>query len=360
MGGRVGLKGTDGVVKEAIAKGAEPVAPPRAEEFLFRLHQRIGEKEIELLVCPGRMGASEAEKANIPSEVLPMRIGENTSAQETELAVRLLKKAKVDLIVFVGGDGTARDILDAMKDEGDIPVLGVPAGVKMYSGIFAINPTLAADAVVGFLEGCTEVSDFEVMDADEDAIRKDVFDIKLYGFLKGLSLPALVQGSKEISPITVSEQQSQTDIANYVVEELPKNATLILGPGTTVQRIAEKLGVKKTLLGVDLYCEDKTTFDVDEKMLFQNIKDWSTTWIIVSPIGHQGILLGRGNQQISPKVIKLVGKQHILAVATLNKLVGIEGKSLKVDTGDIETDNLLRGEILVVTGYKQGVTVPVR
>jgi predicted polyphosphate/ATP-dependent NAD kinase len=360
MGGKVGLKGTDRVLNEAIAKGAEPVAPARAEEFLLQLRQRLGEKEIELLVCPGSMGAKEAEKANIRSQVLPMRIGENTSAQDTERAVKLLKKTKADLIVFVGGDGTARDILDAMKEEDDIPVLGVPAGVKMYSGIFAINPTLAADAAVSFVEGRTEVSDFEVMDADEDAIRNDVFDVRLYGLLKGLSLPTLIQGSKEISPETVGEKQSQTDIANYVVEELPKNATLILGPGTTVERIAEELGVKKTLLGVDLYREGKATLDVDEKTLLKSIRDWNTTWIILSPIGHQGILLGRGNQQISPKVIKLVGKQHILAVSTLNKLVGIEGKSLKVDTGDLETDNLLRGEILVVTGYKQGVTVSVR
>jgi predicted polyphosphate/ATP-dependent NAD kinase len=230
----------------------------------------------------------------------------------------------------------------------------------MYSGIFAINPTLAAEAAVSFAEGRTEVSDFEVMDANEEAIRDDVFDVKLYGCLKGLSLPALIQGGKELSPETVNEQQSQIDIANYVVEELPKNATLILGPGTTVERIAEKLNVKKTLLGVDLYRDGKATLDMNEKTLLQNIKDWSTTWIILSPIGHQGILLGRGNQQISPKVIKRVGKKHILAVATLNKLVGIEGKTLRVDTGDAETDSLLKGQILVVTGYKQGVTVPVQ
>jgi predicted polyphosphate/ATP-dependent NAD kinase len=360
MGGKVGLKGTDNVVKEAIDKGAKPVAPARAEEFLAEFRRRLGEKEIELLVCPGKMGANEAKKVGMSTEVLPMRLDKNTSGQDTKHAVRLLSEAKAELIIFVGGDGTARDILDAIKEDCEIPVLGVPAGVKMYSGIFAINPTLAAEAAVSFAEGRAEVSDFEVMDANEEAIRDDVFDVKLYGCLKGLSLPALIQGGKELSPETVNEQQSQIDIANYVVEELPKNATLILGPGTTVERIAEKLNVKKTLLGVDLYRDGKATLDMNEKTLLQNIKDWSTTWIILSPIGHQGILLGRGNQQISPKVIKRVGKKHILAVATLNKLVGIEGKTLRVDTGDAETDSLLKGQILVVTGYKQGVTVPVQ
>jgi predicted polyphosphate/ATP-dependent NAD kinase len=360
MGGKVGLKGTDGIVKEAVAKGAKPVAPKRATEFLGEFRQLLKENIVEVLACPGRMGAEEAKEAGVPVRVLPMSLGKETSARDTEEAVRLLGDAKVELIVFVGGDGTAKDILDAMKGKADIPVLGVPAGVKMYSGIFAINPSLAAQAVVSFVENRAEVSDFEVMDADESAIRADVFDVRLYGCLKGLSLPALLQGSKEVTPETVSEKDSQDAIASYVVEELPKNATLILGPGTTVRRIAEFLGVKKTVLGVDIYLDGKVTLDADENTLLKTINDWGNTWIILSPIGHQGILIGRGNQQISPEVIRRVGKQRILVVATLNKLGGIEGKSLTVDTGEAETDGLLRGEILVVTGYKQGVWVSVQ
>ena len=190
-----------------------------------------------------------------------------------------------------------------------------------------------------------EVSNFEVMDADESAIRNDVFDVKLYGCLKGISVPALIQGSKEVSPETRSETESQTAIAKYVVEELPKDATLILGPGTTVERIAEALGVKKTILGVDIYFQGKVILDVDEKTLLEKVKDWSKTWIILSPIGHQGILLGRGNQQISPKVVKRVGKKHVLIVATLSKLGTIEAKALRVDTGDAEVDAIAKGRI---------------
>ena len=359
MGGRVGLKGTDGVLKEAIAKGAEPVAPQRATEFLTELKKRmVG--SVEVLCCPQAMGAQEAKAAGVYAEVLPMKISAQTSAVDTENAVKLLTSAKVDLIVFVGGDGTARNILDAMKGKASTPVLGVPAGVKMYSGIFAINPHDAAEAAAAFAEHHAEVSDFEVMDADENAIRNDIFDVKLYGCLKGISVPALIQGSKEVSPETRSEAESQAAIAKYVVEELPKDATLILGPGTTVERIAEALGVKKTVLGVDIYRDGKVTLDVDEKTLLKTAKDWGSTWIILSPIGHQGILLGRGNQQISPQIIKRVGKKHILIVATLSKLGTIEAHTLRVDTGDPEVDAMLRGDTLVVTGYKEGVTVPVQ
>ena len=360
MGGKVGLKGTDGAVKEAIARGAEPVAPHRATEFVSALKLGLGGCFVEFLCCPGKMGVQEAKNAGLTCQALPMTVGEETSAADTKTAVRLLKKAKADLIVFVGGDGTARNIFEAMNKDEKTPVLGVPAGVKMYSGIFAVNPRAAAEAVVTFLEHQAEVTDFEVMDADEEAIRNDVFDVKIYGYLKGLSMPSLIQGSKEISPETRTETQSQAAIAKYVVEELPKDATLILGPGTTVERITEALCVKKTVLGVDLYSEGKVRLDVDEKTLLENVKDWSKTWIILSPIGHQGMLLGRGNQQISPKVVKRVGGKHIIVVATLNKLQGIEGDALRVDTGDEEVNSMLRGEILAVTGYKEGVTIPVQ
>jgi predicted polyphosphate/ATP-dependent NAD kinase len=359
MGGRVGLKGTDGVVQEAIAKGADPVAPKRATEFLRELKERISGK-VDLFCPPANMGEEEAKVAGYSPEVLTMTIAKETSAKDTIIAVELLSSKKVDLIVFVGGDGTARNIFDAMKKSAETPVLGVPAGVKMYSGIFAINPHDAAEAVATYSEHHAEVSDFEVMDADESAIRNDVFDVKLYGSLKGISIPALIQGSKEVSPETRGETESQAAIAKYVVEELPKDATLILGPGTTVECIAKTLGVKKTILGVDIYFQGKVILDVDEKTLLEKVKDWTQTWIILSPIGHQGILLGRGNQQISPNVVKRVGKKHVLIVATLSKLGTIDAKALRVDTGDEETDGMLRGESLVVTGYREGVTVPMQ
>lgn len=353
MGGKVGLKGTDDVLKEAKAKGAEPVAPKRAIEFLRKLKEIMAGKTCEVLACPSIMGEDEAAAASFRVQVLPMKIGVETSAEDTKTAVKLLTEAKVDLIVFVGGDGTARDVFDALRDSGSALVLGVPSGVKMYSGVFAVSPSDAADVVLAFAEGEAEVTEFEVMDADEDAVRNDAFVVRLHGILKGPFLPAHIQGSKQVSPETVDDKDNQTAIARFVVEGMSADATWILGPGTTVKRIADLLGVEKTVLGVDVYKNGEVILDVDEKRILREVEDWGNTWIILSPIGHQGILLGRGNQQISPEVIKRVGRDKILVVATKGKLQGIEGSVLRVDTGDAEVDEMLRGYGRVVTDYRE-------
>jgi predicted polyphosphate/ATP-dependent NAD kinase len=360
MGGRVGLKGTDDVLKEAIARGAKPVAPKRAVEFLQTLKENMREIPIEVLTCPRIMGEEEAEKAGFSVQVLPMEIGEETTAEDTKTAVRLMVKAKVDLIVFVGGDGTAKDVFDAMQDCGEVPVLGVPSGVKMYSGIFAVNPSDAVDVVLAFAQNQAEIAEFEVMDADETAIRSDTFVVKLHGFLKGPFVPMRIQGSKQVSPETVDEKENQTAIARFIIEEMQLEATYILGPGTTVKRIAELLGAEKTVLGVDVYKNGKVVLDVDEKRILEEVEDWQNTWIILSPIGHQGILLGRGNQQISPEIIKCVGKQRIIVAATKSKLQSIDGGVLRVDTGDVEVDKMLKGYIRVVTDYREWRLMPVR
>jgi predicted polyphosphate/ATP-dependent NAD kinase len=360
MGGRVGLKGTDDILKEALARGAEPVSPSRAIEFLKKLHKNRADTPIEFLTCPGIMGEDEAEETGWPAMILPMKVAEETSADDTKTAVKLLTAEKVDLIVFVGGDGTAKDILDALGGSDETPVLGVPSGVKMYSGIFAVNPSDAVEVVLAYAQKRADTAEFEVMDADENAIRNDDFSVKLHGYLKAPLLPAHIQGSKEVSPETDDERDNQTAMARFIIEEIPKTATLILGPGTTVKRLAELLGVKKTVLGVDIYASGEATLDVNEKMILEKVKDWQNTWIVLSPIGHQGILLGRGNQQISPEIIRRVGKQRIIVAATKNKLVHIDGGLLRVDTGDAELDTMLRGYIRVVTDYKEWRLMPVR
>jgi len=353
MGGRVGLKGTDGVFKEAIARGAKPVAPKRATEFLEKLKENMTETRVEILTCPRIMGQEEAEAASVPVQVLPMKIREETTSEDTKTAVKLMVKARVDLIVFVGGDGTAKDIFDALQECGEVPVLGVPSGVKMYSGIFAVNPSDAVYVVLAFAQNHAEITEFEVMDADEIAIRSDTFAVKLHGFLKGPFLPMRIQGSKQVSPATVDEKENQTAIARFVIEEMKPEATYILGPGTTVRYIAELLGVKKTVLGVDIYKEGVVILDVNEKRILDEVEDWQKVWIVLSPIGHQGILLGRGNQQVSPEIIKRVGKQRIIVAATKSKLQSIEEGVLRVDTGDVEVDKMLKGYIRVVTDYRE-------
>jgi predicted polyphosphate/ATP-dependent NAD kinase len=360
MGGRVGLKGTDGVLEEAIARGAKPVAPKRAVEFLEKLKESMAAKSIEILTCPRIMGEEEAEAAYLPVQVLSMTGEEETTAEDTKTAVKMMTRAKVDLIVFVGGDGTAKDIFDAMQENGETHVLGVPSGVKMYSGVFAVNTSDAVEVVIAFAKDEAEITEFEVMDADESAIRNDAFVVKLHGFLKGPFLPMRIQGSKQVSPETVDERENQTAIARFIVEEMNPEATYILGPGTTVKRFAELLGVEKTVLGVDVYKNGEVVLDVDEKKILKEVEDWRNVWIVLSPIGHQGILLGRGNQQISPEIVKRVGKQRIIVAATKGKLRSIEEGVLRVDTGDADVNSMLRGYIRVATDYREWRLMPVQ
>jgi predicted polyphosphate/ATP-dependent NAD kinase len=359
MGGRVGLKGTDGVVEEAIKRGATPVAPGRALEFLSALESVISSSklrdELRIITCPGKMGEDVVQEAGLKHEVVEIGIENSTDAEDTKDCVLALYEADVRLLIFVGGDGTARDILDsvtAYELEG-LQVLGVPSGVKMYSGIFVVNPADAAEVVRLVYEETAQTAEFEIMDADEKAIRKDQFIINLYGYLPGPSVPARFQGAKQASPETSDEQEAQEAIAKYVIEEMDQDGIYILGPGTTVKTVTDKLNVKKTTLGVDVYKQGKTLTDVNEDKILELVDDFDKAWIIVSPIGHQGMLFGRGNQQISPGIIERVGRDHIIVISTPSKLKGIAGEILRVDTGDTRVDDMLRGYIRVVTDYKE-------
>jgi predicted polyphosphate/ATP-dependent NAD kinase len=361
MGGKVGLKGTDNLSRNAMRMGARPIAPKRAREFLNRLKTLEFKEQLKIVTCPAPMGQEEVEAAGFSTEVLQMKLKPGTTADDTKNAARLMAEGKVDLIVFVGGDGTARDILEALLgNKISVPVLGAPSGVKMYSGIFAVNPTDAAVVVEAFAKKEVELAEFEVMDTDEAVIRKDQFNVRLYGFLSGPFLPMRIQGSKQVSAETLDEHENQLAIARFIVESMNANGTYILGPGTTIKCVADLLGIEKTLLGVDLYKKSKLVKDVNEAKLLRLIEDWRSTWIILSPIGRQGILLGRGNQQISPEIIVHVGKERIIVGATRSKLQGIEGGVLRVDTGVAEVDDMLRGYMRVITDYREWRLVPVQ
>jgi len=353
MGGRVGLKGTNGVSKNALALGAKPVAPVKAVEFLERLKELDLAATIDLITCPGVMGGSEVKSVGLEAQILPMSLKPETTAKDTKTSVKHMVTLNVDLIVFVGGDGTARDILDAMRGSPSIPVLGVPSGVKMYSGIFAVSSREAADIIQAIIEKSAQTMDFEIMDVDEEAVRNGRLSVSLYGFLKGPFVSMCLLGSKQVSPETLDEHENQMAVARFIVEDMDPKAAYILGPGTTVKCIADLLGVEKTLLGVDIYHKKAVMNDVNEEKILSEIKDWKKAWIVLSPIGRQGMLLGRGNQQISPEVIKKVGKERIIVAATRSKIQGIEGGVLRVDTGDANVDAMLRGYIKVAIDYRE-------
>jgi len=360
MGGRVGLKGTNGVSKNAIALGAKPIATVKAVEFLERLKELELAANMDLITCPGVMGGDEVKSVGLKAQILPMSLKSETTAEDTKTAVKHMVALNVDLVVFVGGDGTAKDILDAMAGSISLPVLGVPSGVKMYSGIFAASSRDAADVVQAFMEKSAQTMDFEIIDVDEEAVRNDRLSVRLYGFLKGPFVPMRLLGSKQVSPETLDEHENQMAVARFIVEDMDSKATYILGPGTTVKCIADLLGVEKTLLGVDIYYNKTVMKDVNEKRILSEVKDWKNLWIVLSPIGRQGMLLGRGNQQISSEIIKKVGKERIIVAATRSKIQGIEGGVLRVDTGDAEVDEMLRGYIKVAIDYREWRLMEVR
>ncbi|MCX6644154.1 MAG: ATP-NAD kinase family protein [Candidatus Bathyarchaeota archaeon] len=348
MGGAVGLKGTDGktILNKAISLGAKPIASQRAETFLSELY--LAKKSLKLIVGAGCMGENQAKKCGFTCQVIGERKKETTS-EDTQNIAKEVVKAGVDLLVFCGGDGTTRDILKAVGMK--VPVLGVPTGVKMHSALFAVSPQAAARVAIRYLWDGLPLREAEVMDVDEQAFREGRLSAELYGYMLSPYEPHLIQGNKLASPMTESEVRNQAAIAIYIIEEMKPDIVYIIGPGTTTRTIGDLLDAKKTLLGVDLFQNKKIIAnDVNEKQILDFISG-KAAWIIVTPIGGQGFIFGRGNQQISPKVIRQVGLDNIVVIATKSKLDRL--KSLRVDTGDTELENELKAhEINVVTDYK--------
>lgn len=345
MGGRVGLKGTDGIdtLKKAIERGADPRSEDRAREML----EKIKKRDIDWLTWGEEMGENVLQEVGFNFEVIGETKGERSTAKDTRRAAKRMEERGVDLIIFVGGDGTAVDIQEAIDMR--VPVIGVPSGVKMYSAVFARTPGVAASLVEKFVRGETTISEREVMDIDEEAYRSGRLSATLKGYLKTPFIASYVLSEKSVSGSTDVEAIKEA-IAARIVEEMKDEELYVLGPGSTVGAIAKELGVDKTLLGVDVIKDNKIAVkDANEEDLL-DIVDRHTK-IIISPLGGQGSLLGHGNQQISPKVIRTVGIDNIKVVATpmkVNKL-----RALTVDTGDPELDEELRGYIRVIVGYHE-------
>ena len=356
MGGAVGLKGTDGeeTLKKAIDLGARPIAPERAKIFLS--HLKGMHLEICLLAAAGIMGEWEAKE--IGFSCIPIgQAKEKTGPLDTKRSAKMMMEKSVDLIVFCGGDGTARDLMDAVDLK--IPVLGVPTGVKMHSAVFAHTPKAAAQIVARFVSNKLPLKEAEVMDVDEEAFRYGRLSAKLYGYMLVPYEMKYVQNIKMPSSRSESELRNQAAIAVYLIEKvLQPDIIYILGPGTTTRTITDLLDEKKTLLGVDLLLNKRIIAkDVNEKEILRYIKNRDAK-IIVTPIGGQGFIFGRGNQQISPRVIRKVGKENIIVISTKSKLRNIQ--FIRVDTGDPDLDEELRGPIDVIVDYNQTVTVYVK
>jgi predicted polyphosphate/ATP-dependent NAD kinase len=348
MGGAVGLKGTDGKItlQKAIVLGAKPVAAQRAETFLSELCP--AKPHLTLIVGAGEMGERQVRKLGYNYRA----VGEDkkeTSPKDTQTVAKAILEASVDLLVFCGGDGTARDIQRAIGLK--VPVLGVPTGVKMHSALFAVNPQATARVAMRFLWDGLPIQEAEVMDVDENAFREGRLSAELYGYMLSPFEPYLIQGNKMASPMTENELENQAAIAVYIIENMQPNEFYIMAPGTTTRIVADLLDEKKTLLGVDILLNKKiVASDVNEKQILKALEG-KTAHIIVTPIGGQGFIFGRGNQQISSRVILQVGLENITVIATKSKLDSLS--SLRVDTGDAELDAEFRAhKVQVVTDYK--------
>ncbi|GIU28006.1 ATP-NAD kinase [Shewanella schlegeliana] len=344
LGGSVALKGSDGVAAEAIAKGAVPKAHLRMQQALAVIEPY--KARIEVITASGNMGETLAKQMGFNTRVV-YQAPQQTQAQDTQKVVTELLNETLDLLLFAGGDGTARDVYAIADDK--LPVLGVPAGVKIHSGVYGITPHASGMVVKMLLDGdLVSLMSADVMDIDEVAFRTGVVRAKRFGEMLVPAEPRYVQavkmGGKE------SDELVLADIAAEAIEQMEDNLC-IMGSGSTVAAVMSELGLENTLLGVDLIQDEAlVASDLCANKLLQ-LTENKALKLFITLIGGQGHVLGRGNQQLSPELITRVGKDNIVILATKTKLKALDGRPLIVDSGDPELDKALTGYYKVITGY---------
>ena len=376
LGGRLGFKGSDGRAAEARAAGAEDRAGPRMAQALDALQTLLQgslnrtDAHVNLVGWEGRMGGSWVNSGS--SHLVFEPIGttpEATSDEDTLSLVRNLIDAKVEAIVYAGGDGTTRDIVKALEEIGaeaqEIPLVGVPGGVKMHSGCFATTPKAAAEVVLAFILGDLRCAITEVMDLDEDVYQQGVWKVRMYGEAWTPSSPRFMQGAKE-----QVERSSEVDtiegLANHVQTLLDDQPELMVvwGSGGTLRRIGQHVEVELTLLGIDVQGPEVNGAralhsDLNEQQLIEvlskHVDGDGTPYprlLLLSPMGGQGFLIGRGNLQLSPDVLRIIGNDNILGVATPAKLIGLS--AVRIDTGDSALDEefQIKRFIKILQGFR--------
>lgn len=357
VGGPAGLRGSDGaeVRRAALARGVVPHAGERALQCLRALQPLAA--RIEWFTRAGDMGADALSAAGMSAVVTGAAASQPSSRADTVVAARELADAGIGLLLFAGGDGTARDICDAVGAR--VPVLGIPAGVKMYSGVFAVSPEAVAEIVGRLVSGqAVSIDEAEVRDIDEDAFRADRVVSRRYGELRVPGVRGFVQhvkcGGREAEAVV------QQEIAAGVVEELEPGVLYLVGTGSTTKAVMDALGLPDSLLGIDALLDGRLVGrDLDARALRGLLAQHPRVRLVLTATGGQGFLLGRGNQQLAADVVRTVldreGQDGVLVLATRAKLDELEGRPLLVDTGDAAVDAALAGLQPVITGYRQRV-----
>jgi predicted polyphosphate/ATP-dependent NAD kinase len=359
MGGRVGLKGTDGVIAQARRLGAKPVAHQRAAEALTQLARQLLDSSADghvcWLTCAGGMGEDQLLAAGFASAdvVITHRPSAEPTAEDTRSAVESFLARGVELVLFCGGDGTARDICEVVGTE--VPILGIPSGVKMYSGVFGSNPERTAGILLAFLEERLTTAEVEVLDLDETQYREDTWHVRLYHTALTPFEPNYTQSAKALIEVA-GDVEVKEAIAETLYEQFAHEPDLLilLGPGSSVQTVAERWGIEKTLLGIDAIADGNLVGnDLNEAEILNLLGRFAKRRLVLSPIGAQGFVLGRGNLQLSPEVTRAVSPENIIVIATPAKL--FRTPVLRFDTGDRLLDQELaqRGYLPVLTGYRR-------
>ncbi|MEF3403594.1 ATP-NAD kinase family protein [Agromyces sp. CCNWLW203] len=388
VGGPAGLAGSDGaaVQERAAALGSRRRAAERArlalevvaatrrsrsDEGAYRRHVRgldtalraysTGGKPV-VLTAAGAMGEDAVRAAGLEPRVVFRPSGDEraTTAADTTAAARALVDAGASLVLFAGGDGTARDVAAGLGT--DAAALGIPAGVKMYSPVFAVSPR-AAGALAAAWVAASEagrslpVQQREVLDVDEAQLRVARVEPRLYATMAVPYLAGRTQARKSATP--ASEHAAVVAAARGAARSLRPGVRYLLGPGGTMAEVARELGVAKTPLGVDVVLDGAVVRSgASEAELLDEIAAGPAK-AVVSVIGGQGFLLGRGNQQLSARVLRALGPDPLVAVAPEQKLIDLGGRPLLVDTGDSTVDARLAGFVRVITSAATTSIYPV-
>ncbi|QBL09563.1 ATP-NAD kinase [Rheinheimera sp. D18] len=350
LGGSVGLKGSDDKAEQALALGAVPQAMNRVKTALQEL---LPQKHlVEVLTVAGDMGENVCLELGFSHQIIYRSSTLPSTARDTEIAAKLIAEQGVDLLLFAGGDGTARNICTAVSEH--TTVLGVPAGVKIHSGVYAISPQAAGKLVAKLVTGeLVSLSEAPVMDIDEQAFSAGIVKARRFGEMRIPAQLRYVQsvkmGGRE------SEELVLADLAAYVTSQMDDNVRYVMGSGSTVAAVMAELGLDNTLLGVDVVENGQLIAkDVTANQLLALVSDYHSQ-LIITLIGGQGHIFGRGNQQLSPAVIRAIGRENILLIADKAKLQQLEGRPLIADTGDSTLDKQLTGLINILTGYNDYV-----
>ncbi len=366
LGGRLGLKGSDGKAELARSMGAEDRSGPRMTATLthFDSIHRMGFDDLHWITSEGRMGTDWfPEDANIGALSTVHSSKGETTATHTKEAVAAMLEAGIDLLLYAGGDGTTRDIVEALEANGrpELPVIGMPTGVKMHSGCFASSPKAAAEVLSAWLNGDLLVASTEVLDLDEERYRQGDWVIRMYAEAMTPSSPRWMQGAKQLIE-AAGEEEILEGLSDHIRDVMITEDRLIIwGSGGTLRAIGEMNGYELTNLGIDATIgSEQVGTDLDEAGLLELLAPHSgPVTLLLSPMGGQGFLIGRGNLQLSPEVLRAIGIDNILGVVTPAKLLSV--RTLRIETGDeeLDADFVALAYMKVLQGFRTTRILPV-